>query len=432
MSLKRKKKKKQRFKFFNWIKKVYKKLFINPDKKPKPKRDWIKWFARRHYLNKFILMLILDLILLISIGFNFMLWYVSVPLIIVTIPFGFFTAWTIIDLIKYSAYCALVKKHNNNIKNQKSRVDFRKGPPGCGKSTQTLYEAVVLADMCWQELTYKYWLYKGLKEKQLTNFQKQEKAEVFEAYEFYQKENTIPCLWSNVPCKDDQGRKANRLTKAHLLQEKKLPIYSVLFSDEIGIEFEAKKGKIEKKLKNLSLFGRLIRHFTDGYWRLTEQDEKKSFIDIRRVVERVVLCLNQTWVMEPVILNKFYKKLVAKKIKQTNKIYDYVEGSETYKKLQAKVEKSSKRQALFMKRLNHYIKCIGFRKYTVEEREINESDGKIINSQTKTFYTPSCLNVNYNDRSFHNLYACKDKKLEPSVFKEDFLTDEDAKVMLEE
>ncbi|MGN1208293.1 MAG: hypothetical protein ACI4TI_02390 [Christensenellales bacterium] len=423
-----KKSKKKKSGFFVWIKN----LFVNPDKKPKPKKDWIKWLARRHYLNKFLLIVILDLTLLISIGFNFKLWYVSIPLIIVSVPFGFFTAWALLDLIKNSAYIAFVKKHNNDILTQKSRVDFRKGPPGCGKSTQTLYEAVILAEKCWEELTYKYWLYKGIDEKKLSEFQLNEKSEVIEAYEFYQREGTIPCLWTNVPCKDDKGRRSNRLTKDHLLQKEKLPYLSALFSDEIGIEFEAQKGKVDKELKNLSLFGRLIRHFTNGFWRLTEQDEKKSFIDIRRVVERVVLCLSQVWVMEPKILNKFYKKLVAKRVKQTNKIYEYKENSKTYNKLQKGVYKSSKKHSLFMKRLKHYIKCVGFRKYTVEERETNESDGQIIYSKLKTFYTPSCLNVNYNDRCFHNLYKCKDKKLKPSRFTCDHLTDEDADLMLKE
>lgn len=428
MNKAKKKKVKSRFNIFAWIKN----LFINKDKKPKPKRDWIKWFARRHYINKFILTIIFDLILLISIGFNFKLWYVSIPLIIVSIPFGFFTAWTLIDMIRFLNYVRLVKKHNKEILSQKSRVDFREGPPGCGKSTQTAYEAEILAEKCWQELTYKYWYYKGINENKLSDFQKQEKAEVIEAYEFYQKEGTIPCLWSNVPIVDEQGRKANKLTKAHLLQEKKLPYLSVLFSDEIGIEFEAQKGKVEKKMKKLSLFGRLLRHITNGFWRLTEQDENRSFIDIRRVVERINLCLTQTWTMEPIFLHKIYDKLVKKRVKQTNAIYKYYEGSKTYNKLQKKIEESSKRNALFMKHLKHYIDCIGFRRYTVEERVYNERDGAIIKSQIKTFYTPSCLNVVYNDRCFHNLYEAKDKKLESSTFESDALTDEEAQEMLRE
>lgn len=421
----KKQKKKEKASGFGW----FKRLFVNPDKKPKAKRDWIKWFARRHYLFKFLLVLLLDLILLISIGFNFTLWYVSVPLIVITIPFGFFTVWTTVDLIRFSAYVALVKKHISDILKQRSRADFRKGAPGCGKSTQTIYEAVVLAEKNWEELTYKYWLYKGLNEKKLSKFQLQEKAEVIQAYEFYQKNSTIPCLWSNVPCRDDQGRYANRLTKKHLLQQEKLPYLSVLFSDEIGNEFEAQKGKVNGDFKKLSTFGRFIRHFTDGYWRLTEQDEKKAFIDIRRVVERVVLCLDQKWIMEPKFLNSFYKKLKAKRIKQTNKIYSFKEGSKSYKKQQEKARKSSDKHSKFMKKLDHYIKCVGFRKYTTEERKTSESEGKIISSQTKVFYTPSCLNVKYNDRCFHNLYEAKDKQLKPSTFVEDHLTDEDVKEM---
>ena len=424
--MKRPTKKKSRF--FVWMKK----LFVNPDKKERPKKDIIKWLARRHYINLFILTVILDLILLISIGFNFTLFSVSIPLVILTIPFGILTFCSTESLIRFCICVRSVKAYIKQVLTIRSRVDFRKGPPGSGKSTQTLYEAVILAEKCWQELTYKYWEYKGLKEEELSDFEKIEKREVIEAYEFYQNAGTIPCLWTNVPCKDEYGRYANRLTRKHLLQEEKLPYLSVLFSDEIGSEFEAQKGKSDKELKNLSLLGRFIRHIFDGYWRLTEQDEKKSFIDIRRVVERVVLCISQTWVMKPLILDKIYNHFKNKRVKQTNEIYKYKKNSNTYNKLQLKTFKTSKRHSWFMRKLKHYINCVGFRRYVVEEREYNESDGTILSSRQKTFLTPSCLNVKYNDRCFHNIYKCKDKQLKPSRFTADYLTDEDIKEMYKE
>lgn len=422
------KSKKKKNRFINWLKG----LFVNPDKKPRPKRDWIKWFARRHYINIFILTILLDLILLCLIGFNFKILYVSIPLIVLTIPFLILTICSTTSLVKFCICVALVKNYIKQVLTIRSRVDFRKGPPGSGKSTQTLYEAVILAGKCWEELTFKYWLYKGRKDEQLSEFEKIEKQEVIEAYEFYLREGTIPCLWTNVPVKDEQGRYSNKLTRKHLLQEEKLPYLSVLFSDEIGAEFEAQKGKVDKKLKNLSLLGRFIRHIFDGYWRLTEQDEKKSFIDIRRVVERVVLCISQTWVMKPILLDAFYNWLKKKRIKQTNKVYDYKEGSKTYNKLQSKVYRTSKHHSKFMMRLKHYISCVGFRRYLVEEREYNESDGTLLSSNQKRFFTPSCLNVKYNDRCFHNIYKCKDKPLKPSHFNADYLTDKDIEDMYKE
>lgn len=415
-------------KFLQFIKR----LFVNPDKKPTKKRDWIKWFARRHFIFNFIYTVILDLIVLLCIGFNFKQIALSIPLIILTLPLGVATVTNFVNLTRNGLGVALVNKHIEDILKQRSRVDFRKGPPGCGKSTQTLYEAKVLADKCWEELTYKYWLYKGIKEKELTPFQKQEKADVIEAYVFYQSEGTIPCLWSNVPVTDEQGRKANKLTKAHLLQQEKLPYLSVLFSDEIGSQFEATKGGNNKDLKPLSLLGRFIRHFFDGFWRLTEQDEKKSFIDIRRVVERVVLCISQVWVMKPTILLWIYNRLKKHYVKKTRKADKYKEGSKTYNKLQRKVYRTSKHHSKFMLKFKHYLDCVGYRKYTVDEREYNESDGTVLSSRTKSFYTPSCLNVKYNDRCFKNLYKAKDKKLKPSKFKQNFLTDEDVSQMYDE
>lgn len=412
--------------------KLIKRKFINSDKIPKKKRDWLKWFARRHYIFNFTFVVILDLILLLTIGFNFNKLIISIPLMILTIPFTFFTITALINLTLNATIAALVKKHNHEILSQRSRVDFRKGPPGSGKSTQTIYEAVILAKHCEEELTFKYWFYLGYPEHKLSDFQKEEKREVIEAYEFYQKENTIPCLWTNVPVTDEQGRKSNKLTSKHLLQQEKLPYLSVLFNDEIGSEFEAKRGGNNKDLKPLSLMGRFIRHFIDGFWRLTEQDEKKSFIDIRRVVERVVMCLSQTWVLKPIILDAIYNKIKAHYIRKTQKLNIYKINSRTYNKLQKKIYKTSKINSTWLKKFKYYLSCVGYRKYLVEEREYNESGDSILSSKLKTFYTPSCLNVTYNDRCFKALYKAKNKKLKASKFKSNVLTDEDIQEMYED
>ena len=121
-------------KFFRFIKRI----FVNPDKKPTKKRDWIKWFARRHFIFNFIYTVILDLLVMLCVGFNFKNLIISIPLIILLMPLAIATVTSFINLTRNGLVVALVNKHIEDILKQRSRVDFRKGPPGCGKSTRML------------------------------------------------------------------------------------------------------------------------------------------------------------------------------------------------------------------------------------------------------------------------------------------------------
>ena len=110
--------KKKKSRFINWLKG----LFVNPDKKKKQKIDWIKWLARRHYINIFILTILLDLILLCIIGFNFKILYVSIPLIVLTIPFLILTICSTTSLVKFCICVALVKNYIKQILTIRSRA----------------------------------------------------------------------------------------------------------------------------------------------------------------------------------------------------------------------------------------------------------------------------------------------------------------------
>lgn len=402
-----------------------KNLFHNPDRIKQPKRDWLKWFARRHYYLVLSFWIKIDLIVLLIIGFNFKKIALSIPLLVLCIPLGVATFFSFINASRNTVLIGLVKKHNNDVINNKARVIAREGAPGTGKTSSNLYNSKILADNANKKLCFDYFLYSGQKDEKLSDFEKDKKKDIFEAFEFYQNNNTIPCLWSNIPLIDKNGKKANKLTASHLLQEERAPIYSVFVSDEIGLEFEAQKGS-SKELEPVSQTARLIRHFFDGYWEFTEQSFSKTFIDIRRVTEQVVTLKSQTWVLKPIFLSLIFSLIENHYIKKVSKLFHYKPNSKTYNKIKKKIIISSKFNSKWIKRLKRYISCIGFRKYVVKLSEYSEDDEKKSSSKS-TFYVPSCLNITYNDRCFRVLYKAKDKELKPSKFKSNVLTEEDIK-----
>lgn len=400
-----------------------KNFFHNPDRIQRPKRDWLKWFARRHYYLVLSFWIKLDLVVLLTIGFNFKKIALSIPLLILCVPLGILTVISFINASTNTVLVGLVKKHNNEVLKTKARVTAREGAPGTGKTSSNIYDSKILADNAYRKLCFEYFLYLGLKDEKLSDFEKDKKHDVIEAFEFYQNNNTIPCLWSNIPLIDEYGRKSNKLTASHLLQEEKLPIYNVSVSDEIGIEFEAQKGS-SKELEPVSRTARFIRHFYDGYWNFTEQSFSKAFIDIRRVTEQVVTLEGQTWILKPMFLCSILTLIENHYIKKVLKLFYYKPNSKTYNKINKKIIISSKLNSKWIKRLKRYISCIGFRKYVSKQSEYSEDDGKKSRSKS-TFYVPSCLNIRYNDRCFRALYKAKDKELKPSKFKSIVLTEED-------
>ena len=395
----------------------------------KNKRDWIKAFARCHYLFAFILTTLLDLIILLLLGFNFKKIAVSIPLAIILIPFAILTMVCYIQFASNLVHIALSKASIDQVSKDDVRAELSQGAPGSGKTSSEIVKSYILAKEAEKKLKIKYWEYVSIPDDKLSDFEKEEKAEVIEAFEFYQREGTIWCLWSNIPIKDDKGRLANKLTSKHILQEEKLPIYSVAFSDEIGSEFEAKKGTIkDEQLKNLPLTGRFIRHFFDGYWRMTEQDNQASNISIRRVLGRIVYVISQKWVLKPVFLSWLYKKLENHFLKLTEKPLKYQLNTPPYLKLKNKVYRTSKHYSKFMRNFKYYISCIGFRKYVLNYKANEEVEGGDIVSHDlgkKNFYFKSCLNVKYKDRVYHALYKAKNKPLKSSKYKGMYLTRED-------
>lgn len=389
------------------------------DKKPTPKKDILKSIARAYYFIILALLLAIDYIYLKTQNFNVIF---SFKTILIFAP----TVILIFKVLKNIRCIIKTNQHIQEVEETDVRTSVASGAPGAGKTSSKVFDAVVKAKRMWEELQYQYWLVLSLKDENLTAEELKDKHDIIEAYEFYNSQNTIPCLWSNIPVWVD-GKKANRLTKAHLLQKKKLPIYSVLFNDEIGNDFEAQP-KTSAKLKPLELMGRFIRHFFDGFWSFTEQEFSKAFIGVRRTTGSNRYYMRQEWILKPKFLLWLYNKLKYRYTKEVRNANDYTYQSNTYEKLIKSATLSSQKHAKFMRKFKRFINCIGYRKYTFKELGNIENGVVSTDKQRKgTFFVPSCLNCKYDDRCYRMLYKAKDKVVEPSKFQKNILTEEDLK-----
>lgn len=401
------------------FKEFFKKHFVNADRKPKPKKDILKSIARIYNFIIYILLLAVDFIYLKLNNFIFKLNLISILLLILTIIQTFKVIKNIYCIIKTNEHIAEVEESD-------VRSSVASGAPGAGKTSSKLFDSVVKAKRMWEELQYKYWLMLSTDDNTLSPEELKDKQEIIEAYTFYNEQDTVPCLWSNIPVKVD-GKKANKLTKAHLLQKKKLPIYSVLFSDEIGNDFEAQP-KTSAKLKPLEALSRFIRHFFDGFWSFTEQEFSKAFIGVRRTTGSNRFFMSQKWALKPSFLLWIYDLLKDHFISDLQSANKYKYQSKTYQEFIECATYTSQKYSKFMNKFKHFINCIGYRHYTYKELG-NIENGVVSSDKQKKgkFYVPSCLNCSYDDRCYRLLYKAKDKVLEPSKFKKNILTDEDLK-----
>lgn len=279
------------------------------------------------------------------------------------------------------------------------------GAPGCGKSSSGLYEAVVMARKMWHKLIEKHYImrdkvHEWRKDKIKNAVKLAEWEEVVFSYNWYKKHDCVPCLMSNIPVRV-KGMMTCRIKKKHVEQRARLPAYSVLFLDEVGAMMSvdtAKQRMSETEEARLALavsdFFRLIRHFINGRCICTEQDSENIYIDVRRVVSFNEYMLSQKWVLKPYLF-----MLLAWPLKW------FIIRTERFSRILAPPHK-------FLQKLISYI---GFRKYQYlrennTERVTGQQTGK------RTFYLNSKLPFDYDDRTFRNLYNCKDEDCIPEIW----------------
>lgn len=287
------------------------------------------------------------------------------------------------------------------------RMITNDGAPGTGKTFSGSNMAYELAQKRWGELQEDYftqrsmvaeWVKRGDTDK-LTAFKALE-----ESYFFYadRADRYIPCLVTSVPLREyGTGRTSYKLSPEIFYQAQRAPEYTVFFNDESGMLFGADKSK--EASADVADFWRLYRHFLDAMSVNTNQDGGQNMIQIRRSTDYVNHLFGQEWILRPFLLERRYdrkeRKFYKKQAKLTPAREEYLAQELYY--------------------LNKYIKTIGFRRVL---HQLKTAQGENIGA--KGYYIfPAVGRVQYDDRSYRNLYKCKDEQIRLEAW-EDLVVDE--------
>ena len=288
-------------------------------------------------------------------------------------------------------------------------VKCKSGKPRVGKTSQGVHEATVLALLKWNQLQFDFWDWHSREAEILKRNNADELLEyhaIKESYAFYIVRTCIPCLWSNIGI-EYGGRMSHKVTIEHIRGAERLPLYSVVFFDEIGAVLKAEMGKKggDDRMYDVSDMFRLGGHFLKWAVICCEQDFNNFYIDCRRVVGVNELIESQTWVCKPWLasgLLNFFKFCIG----------DSLDDS----------VKRTPKLAKFVSTLDKFVKSIGFRRQvyrnigntqTGAEATFKDADGKTYDLGNKRVrYVPSSLIANYDDRAYKQEYfAYFDKKI---------------------
>lgn len=352
------------------------------------------------FMKVFTVMLLLSLPLValqvLYVNFNDIyklldFWYISKLVLIYFCIFYFARFYVLFAL----SYAQDVKADFGNV------VKCKSGKPRVGKTSQGVHEATVLALLKWNQLQYDFWDWHSREAEILARNDVDELLEyhaIKESYSFYIVRTCIPCLWSNIGIELD-GRMSHKVTLNHIRGAERLPLYSVIFFDEIGAVLKAEMGRRggDDRMYDVSDMFRLGGHFLKWSVICCEQDFNNFYIDCRRVVGVNELILEQSWVGKPVFLLGLYNFL------------RFIVGDS----LDVNV-KRNKKFAAFMKKFKDFVFSIGFRRQiycnigntqTGATSTFKDADGTVYDLGNKCVrYIPSNLIADYDDRAYKQDY----------------------------
>ena len=298
-------------------------------------------------------------------------------------------------------YAIFIKCYIDDCKtNFANVVTVNAGQPRVGKTSEAVNEAIVLAHLQWGRLRKEFKRWHSREDKILARANFEELTyynHLKESYSVNIMSACIPCLFSSTGIEDKKGRKSHELTLDHIRGLKKLPLYCVLFMDEIGAYIKAELSQDKERPYDISDMFRLGGHYLKWIVLASEQDFSNIYIDCRRVVGYNRIVLSQEKVNNPIILQKIYDFLTF--FEEENSLY--------------KIKRNPKWSA-FLDKFESLINSIGFRKYTFSYVTNTETGAEVKNVKSRCVkYTPSCLLGQYAQEAFRYQYpALYDKGIE--------------------
>ena len=246
-------------------------------------------------------------------------------------------------------------------------VKVYSGPPRVGKTSLAVQEAFVMAKIKWRDLQFDFWTWTS-REKEILKRNDPDELLLYEeiklSYNFYISRPCVPCLWSNIPIFDKQGRASHKITLRHMRGLDRLPLYSVVVFDEIGASLKADYGLNRAgnvKPLDVSDMFRLGGQWLKWCVFCSEQDYNHIYIDVRRVVGQNVIITGREWKNRPYILYSIYKTLKFF-------ITDTLDGS----------IKRSPAKAKFMLKFKNFVESIGYAVTKYGYRGNTQTGGEIV------------------------------------------------------
>lgn len=357
------------------------------------------WRPVNLFFFLFILNLIISLPLLLIYYKHWYAWLCLAPLILTLFN-------SIINLIRFIRFTKKTKQIINADVTNEHHYDNFSGAPGSGKTFTGTYITYERSKRNWEDLQFEYWLIcsKRRKEDYKPNVDDQE---IIEAFEFYNKNDGIPCFCSNIPVYSKEHRRYSYdLGVEGLKQEVNIPFKTAWLLDEIGTvcstDLHYGKRSNEAGVTDMDDMFRFCRVFREINLIGCEQDYNNIYIGGRRVASENRVYYERKWVLKPWFLNWLFNKLKKFFVKRMWYHQSFLFAN-------------------FMTKLRRYIYCCGFFKFIYSIRGNTQTQSRVgqLSSDTNplrtadvlkeknVLYIPRANSIKYCSRVLKSAYKAK-------------------------